>query len=348
MTATPRLVADLDVLERNIDAMASLGRDAGVALRPHVKTHKMPEIATMQRDAGARGITVATIGEAEVFVDAGFDDVFIAYPLWVDDEAGRRLRALAERARVGVGCDSMTAARQLRKPLGSAVVEVLVELDSGQHRTGIPARDAGELAAGIASLGFDVRGVFTFPGHSYSPEGRAQSTDDERAALAGASRALRAKGIEPHVRSGGSSPSMAFAARNRAGEGARGHAEGCIVVGERPHEPAWRHLRRQRRRGPVDGCRPHGDAARRVRLQRCAAVGTRSLRGRGHRAHRTRAGRLALGWASRARCRVEDARCRQGALGERPRSTARPSRRAHRADVRASRRRRHGDRTSVV
>lgn len=221
MTATPRLVADLDVLERNIDAMASLGRDAGVALRPHVKTHKMPEIATMQRDAGARGITVATIGEAEVFVDAGFDDVFIAYPLWVDDEAGRRLRALAERARVGVGCDSMTAARQLRKPLGSAVVEVLVELDSGQHRTGIPARDAGELAAGIASLGFDVRGVFTFPGHSYSPEGRAQSADDERAALAGASRALRAKGIEPHVRSGGSSPSMAFAARNRAGEGAR-------------------------------------------------------------------------------------------------------------------------------
>lgn len=197
MTATPRLVADLDVLERNIDAMASLGRDAGVALRPHVKTHKMPEIATMQRDAAAHGITVATIGEAEVFVDAGFDDVSIAYPLWVDDEAGRRLRALAERARIGVGCDSMTAARQLRKPLGSAVVEVLVELDSGQHRTGIPARDAGELAAGIASLGFDVRGVFTFPGHSYSPEGRAQSADDERAALDGASRALRAKGIEP-------------------------------------------------------------------------------------------------------------------------------------------------------
>ena len=77
MTATPRLVADLDVLERNIDAMASLGRDAGVALRPHVKTHKMPEIATMQRDAAAHGITVATIGEAEVFVDAGLSLIHI-------------------------------------------------------------------------------------------------------------------------------------------------------------------------------------------------------------------------------------------------------------------------------
>ena len=68
---TPSLIVDLDVVERNVFEMAEVVRQAGVALRPHVKTHKAPEIARMQLDAGARGITVAKLGEAEVMADAG-------------------------------------------------------------------------------------------------------------------------------------------------------------------------------------------------------------------------------------------------------------------------------------
>lgn len=208
MSSAPHLVVDLDVLERNIAAMAARGREADVAIRPHVKTHKIPQIADLQREAGARGITVATIGEAETFVASGFDDVLIAYPVWVDAEDGARLRTLADAARVRVGCDSLDAARQVRRHAGTGI-EVLIELDSGQHRSGTAPAAAGELADGIAHLGLAVAGVFTFPGHSYTRETRAAAAH-ERTSLALASQALRAKGVEPRVRSGGSSPSMAF------------------------------------------------------------------------------------------------------------------------------------------
>ena len=78
---TPSLVIDLDTLERNIGEMAAVARGARVRLRPHTKTHKSPEIARMQVDAGATGVTVAKLGEAEVMADAGLDDLLIAFPL---------------------------------------------------------------------------------------------------------------------------------------------------------------------------------------------------------------------------------------------------------------------------
>ena len=96
---TPSLVIDLDTLERNIAEMAAVARAAGVRLRPHTKTHKSPEIARMQVDAGATGITVAKLGEAEVMADAGLDDLLIAFPL-VGERKLERLRELLERAQV--------------------------------------------------------------------------------------------------------------------------------------------------------------------------------------------------------------------------------------------------------
>ena len=79
---TPALLIDLDIMESNIWGMAQLASAAGVKLRPHTKTHKCPQIARRQVEAGATGITVAKLGEAEVMADAGFDDILIAYPLW--------------------------------------------------------------------------------------------------------------------------------------------------------------------------------------------------------------------------------------------------------------------------
>ena len=87
---TPDVVVDRDVLERNIERMAAAVRAKGLRLRPHAKTHKLPEIAALQRAAGAAGLTVATIGEAEVFAAHGADDLFLAYPLWVGPRQAQR------------------------------------------------------------------------------------------------------------------------------------------------------------------------------------------------------------------------------------------------------------------
>ncbi len=204
--ATPYLVVDVERLRANVERVAGLAADAGVALRPHVKTHKCAEIAAMQRDAGAVGITVATIGEAEAFVERGFEEVFVAYPVWLDDDRARRLAALTERASVGVGVDGVESAANLGRRLPG--LAVLIEVDSGQHRSGVAPAEAGDLAAVAVTAGLDVRGVFTFPGHGYSPDGREAAARDEAAALTVAADALRARDVEPRVLSGGSTPTL--------------------------------------------------------------------------------------------------------------------------------------------
>src|SRR5829696_1537366 len=103
---TPCLVVDRDVLEANLVAMAVHALDHGVALRPHAKTHKCLEIARRQLALGAVGLTVATVGEAEIFADAGFTDLFIAYPVWAAGARGPRLHGLADRVALRVGVDS--------------------------------------------------------------------------------------------------------------------------------------------------------------------------------------------------------------------------------------------------
>jgi D-serine deaminase-like pyridoxal phosphate-dependent protein len=209
MPATPYLRVDLARLRRNIQRAAGLAGDAGVALRPHVKTHKSHEIARLQVAAGAVGVSVATIGEAETFVRHGIDDVFVAYPLWLDVIAAGRLTDLTGDARVAIGVDSVEGAANAGLLLGASTVEVLVEVDCGHHRSGVLPGDAATVAAAAARTGLRVRGVFTFPGHSYAPGALASAAADEAAALREAAEALRAAGIEPRVVSGGSTPSLA-------------------------------------------------------------------------------------------------------------------------------------------
>ena len=104
---TPVVVIDLDRVEERIASMAAAMRERGIALRPHAKTHKSIELARRQLAAGATGLTVATLGEVEVFADAGIDDLFVAYPLIANGPKAGRLRALAERCRLAVGVDSV-------------------------------------------------------------------------------------------------------------------------------------------------------------------------------------------------------------------------------------------------
>ncbi len=206
---TPHVLLDREVLQRNIDAMQQAARGAGLALRPHAKTHKSLEVARLQLDAGAVGLTVATVAEAEVFAEV-CDDLFVAYPLWVDEERAARLRDVLGRARVTVGIDSVASVRQLA-PLASSGLRVRVEVDSGHHRSGVPAGEVVEVARAAADAGLAVDGVFTCPGPPYSPHARASPAADEEGALAAAGDALRDAGIACAVLSGGSTPSVEFA-----------------------------------------------------------------------------------------------------------------------------------------
>ena len=209
--ATPYLRVDVARLRHNITGTAQRLAAAGVSLRPHAKTHKCAEIARLQLEAGAVGLTVATVGEAEVFVDHGVEDVFVAYPLWPTPEAAARLRALGDRATVTIGVDSVEAAHHDGRLLAGSGIGVLVEVDSGTHRTGISPADAGAVAAAAAESGLPVRGVFTFPGHSYARDTRRSAAEDEATALRAATASLRAAGLEPDMVSGGSTPSLAHA-----------------------------------------------------------------------------------------------------------------------------------------
>ena len=207
--ATPYLRIDLARLRANVSGTAERATAARVALRPHVKTHKSVEIAKLQLGAGAVGISVATIGEAETFASHGCTDIFVSYPLWLTPTAASRLEDVAARARVAIGVDSVAGAAQASRLLGSTGIEVRVEVDSGQHRTGVRPDDAGAVAKAAQRTGLTVRGVFTFPGHSYAPGGGTSAAHDESAALATAVRSLHDVGLDPEVVSGGSTPSLA-------------------------------------------------------------------------------------------------------------------------------------------
>ena len=138
----------------------------------------------------------------------GCDDVFIAYPLWLDDDRARRLRDLADLGRVAIAVDSVEGAANAGRRLGGSDIEVLVEVDSGHHRTGVPAAEAGPVGVAAERSGVRVRGAFTFPGHGYSPGQAARVARAERDALTAAATSLRSHGLRVDVLSGGSTPTL--------------------------------------------------------------------------------------------------------------------------------------------
>ncbi|WP_262851299.1 alanine racemase [Mumia quercus] len=207
--ATPFLAVDLPTLRRNVARAQALCDDGGVRLRPHVKTHKIPEVARLQVDAGARGLTLATVGEAECFADVGFDDLFIAYPVLATPDVGTRVQRLLETADVILGVDSRDGVDALvRHGLATHPrLSVLVEVECGLRRTGVAPEEAGTLAAYAAEHGLTVGGVFTFPGQAYAVGAGKPAAEDEARALSRAAEAFTAVGLPCPVRSGGATPS---------------------------------------------------------------------------------------------------------------------------------------------
>jgi D-serine deaminase-like pyridoxal phosphate-dependent protein len=218
---TPAVVVDIDRADVRIARMAALMRERGVSLRPHTKTHKSLEFARRQIDAGAAGLTVATVGEAEVFAEAGFGDLFIAYPVIASGPKAERLRRLVERCSLSVGADSVSGLEALarafrggKRPAAARPLRVVIEIDSGGRRTGVRPEAAGALGRRAIELGLIVAGAFTHGGHaSVGPGKRARAADDEVTGLAAAAASLRAEGIEPTVLSAGSTPTAELSAR---------------------------------------------------------------------------------------------------------------------------------------
>ena len=163
---TPALAADLDVLERNIEGMATLCDQLGIPLRVHTKTHKVPEIAQLQINAGSQGITCQKLGEAEVMVDAGIDNILIPYNI-VGTPKLKRLTALTQRAKIIVALDSEETAKGISQQAhtDNCTVPVVVELDTGSGRCGVQSpQKAQNLARQIVKMpGIDFQGVMTYP-----------------------------------------------------------------------------------------------------------------------------------------------------------------------------------------
>ena len=203
---TPALLLDLDRLEANLRRMAERARRLGVALRPHIKTHKCIEIARRQVAAGGRGLTVSTMHEARVFADHGFSDLTWAFPLVPNrlDEAVE----LADRIDLGLVIDSPEALAALEgtgRPL-----RVLIKVDCGYHRAGVDpegpqALDLARRLDGSPRLVFG--GLLTHSGHAYK-EDRLAVARQERDVMVRCAERLRAAGLRVPLVSVGSTPAM--------------------------------------------------------------------------------------------------------------------------------------------
>lgn len=222
---SPAVVIDLDVVERNIARAQTICDEAGVANRPHIKTHKTPIIARMQREAGAKGITCQKLGEAEVMADGGLDDILISYNILGEDKAGRLAR-LARRARVTVAADNPVTLASLARAgeLAGRPQAVVIECDTGRKRAGVEtpgeAIELARQAAAAPHLAF--AGLLMYPPEDAWPETQA-FVDEVRAAL-------RPEGLDPAIISTGGTPNLAHVGQLR---GATEHRPGTYIFNDR-------------------------------------------------------------------------------------------------------------------
>jgi D-serine deaminase-like pyridoxal phosphate-dependent protein len=209
---TPCLVVDLDKVDANVGRMAELAAAAGVALRPHAKTHKLIQVARRQLAAGAAGLTVAKLGEAEMLVGHGIGDFLLAYPVW-GPQKWERLCTVAESAEIRVAADSFDVFEGISRTATrrGMSIPVRIELDTGFGRCGVQgAAEALALARRCSKLG-GVRlvGLMSFAGHTYAAEGDgiADAAATDAARLLEVAQELREDGFEVPEISVGSTPS---------------------------------------------------------------------------------------------------------------------------------------------
>ncbi|MFO1048607.1 MAG: D-TA family PLP-dependent enzyme [Geminicoccaceae bacterium] len=200
---TPAVLIDLDQVEANLRRAQDYADAHKLKLRPHIKTHKIPELARRQLELGAVGITCQKLGEAEVMVDAGIDDILITFNLLGRSKL-QRLVALARRTRLSVTLDNAVVAGEIDAAMREAGLRlpVLVECDTGAARCGVQSpEEAVELARLVVGLGgLEFAGLMTYPARGRVPVTAAWLDE----AVAG----LKSAGLEPKVISTGGSPDL--------------------------------------------------------------------------------------------------------------------------------------------
>lgn len=200
---TPAVLIDLDVVERNVRRYQDYCDRHGLALRPHIKTHKIPELARLQADAGARGITCQKIGEAMVFAEAGFEDIMLTYNVLGAIKLAR-MRALAERTDLKLVADNELVVGQLSEGFAAEPrpLAVLVECDTGGGRCGVQSPEAAlALARRIdRSPGLAFRGLMTYPAKG--------AVEPVQAWLAEARELCETAGLDCGIVSNGGTPGM--------------------------------------------------------------------------------------------------------------------------------------------
>lgn len=222
---TPALVIDMDRVERNIQRVQKICDAAGVANRPHIKTHKSPLLAQLQIKAGARGITCQKLGEAEVMAEAGLDDILISYNL-IGEEKVARLGALLAKTNVTVAADNSVVIAGLPGAAAAAgrPLPIVIECDTGRKRAGVetPA-EAIALAGQIAAApGLSFAGFLMYPTESGWAD--AQRFYDE--ALTG----VRQLGLDAAIVSTGGSPNLKHVGQLK---GATEHRPGTYIYNDR-------------------------------------------------------------------------------------------------------------------
>ena len=220
---TPALLVEKDKLVRNVASIADKARKSRVALRPHIKTHKCIEIANLQTEYGAHGITVSTSGEAEAFINAGFSDVTLAFPL-VPNKIPHALQ-LAQRASLNVLVDhpSIITALEAACIAADQTMNVLLKVNSGYPRCGIDPlqQDSIVLAQQINDASqLTFGGILTHAGHAYYSKSQAELSsiaEEEQNILLQFAQRLQAEGLDSNTVSIGATPTATITDRFQEG-----------------------------------------------------------------------------------------------------------------------------------
>ncbi|GAA0341712.1 alanine racemase [Bacillus carboniphilus] len=215
---TPTLLLDIDKLKENINEMAAFAKMQGISLRPHIKTHKSIEIAKLQLEAGAVGVTTAKIGEAEVMAAGGMKDILIAYPISSEMKMKRLIGLMEDGVDLKISVDHVQQVEWLDAffEQTSYTLQVWIKVNSGLNRCGVePGDEVVQLARKVVnSASLKLGGIFTHAGHSYgakSIEEIEQIGLQEARMVVESAEACEKEGIPIPVRSVGSTPTYKIA-----------------------------------------------------------------------------------------------------------------------------------------